>query len=166
MIFIYLQHHHLLISEKTHRELRDEHAGLELIRTFRTIQDARSWAAKQSRDVLDLVQKQHTGITPAGRERMRERKRGANNPNAGGLSPEHRAKISRNKQMAYRGEHNPMYNRRHTRSARLKIGLANIRRKNMLRWAVDLSGREHMLPRNSQLPPGWAWGRNRHSRSF
>ncbi len=95
MIFIYLKQDVLLISEQTQRELRDKHPGLELIRTFRTIQDARSWAGKQSREVLDLVMKTHTGITPAGRERMRERKRGKNNPNAGGLSASHRGLLSR-----------------------------------------------------------------------
>jgi hypothetical protein len=166
MIFIYLKNNMLLISRATQRELRDEHGMLEVMRMFRTIQDARSWVGKQSREVLDLVPEQYTGITPAGRERMRERKRGKNNPNASGLSAQHRQNISRNKKKMYLGEGNPMYNRHHTRSARLKIGLANIRRKNMLRWAVDASGREHMLPSNSQLPPGWAWGRNRHSRSF
>ncbi len=86
MIFIYLQKNHFLISEKTQRELREKHQDLELIRTFRTIQDARSWVMKQSREVLDLVAKQHTGITPEGRERMRDKKRGRNNSNAGGLS--------------------------------------------------------------------------------
>jgi len=49
MIFIYLQKNHFLISEKTQRELREKHHDLELIRTFRTIQDARSWVMKQSR---------------------------------------------------------------------------------------------------------------------
>ena len=166
MIFVYQISSGVMISEKTRRELLAEHPKLELLQQFHTIQDARSWCEKMKFHVISDIPKTYTGITPEGRERMREKKRGDGNPNAGGLSTEHRAKISRNKQIAYRGEYNPMYNRRHTRAARLKIGMANIRRKNMLRWAVDVSGREHMLPRNSQLPPGWAWGRNRHSRSF
>jgi hypothetical protein len=161
MIFIYLKQHVLLISEKTQRELRDEHVNLELIRTFRTIQDARNWVRKQSREVLDLVKKQHTGITPEGREMMRARKRGENNPNAKGLSAHHRDKISRNKKMMYMRDGNPMWNRRHKSSTKLLIGMANMRRGKR-RWAVDEKNQEHLLPVNSTLPPGWTWGRARN----
>jgi len=160
MIFIYLQKNVLLISEFTHRELRDKHPGLELIRTFRTIQDARSWAGKQSREVLDLVTKQHTGITPAGRERMRERKRGMNNPNTGGLSASHRAKISRNKKLMYLRDGNPMYNRKHSMQTRRKMSWGQMR-KMKRRWMVDPAGREHLMNITFPLPAGWVLGRAR-----
>jgi hypothetical protein len=160
MIFIYLQKNHFLISEKTQRELREKHQDLELIRTFRTIQDARSWVMKQSREVLDLVAKQHTGITPEGRERMRERKRGMNNPNAGGLSASHRANISRNKKRMYLRDGNPMYNRKHTLQTRRKMSWGQMR-KMKRRWMVDPAGREHLMNITFPLPPGWVLGRAR-----
>lgn len=160
MMFVYWTPEGVMLSDKTLRELQRLHPKLELLRQFRTIQDARAYCVKMRFQVVQDEQPEWTGITPEGRERMREKKRGENNPNHGGLSPEHRAKISRNKRMAYRGEHNPMWNRRHTSSTRLKIGLANIRRRGR-RWAVDEQGREHILPAHQMLPAGWVWGRAR-----
>ena len=159
MIFVYWTPEGVMLSDKTMRELQRLHPKLELVRQFRTIQDARAYCVKMRFQVIADDEPEWTGITPEGRERMREKKRGENNPNSGGLSPEHKAKISRNKRMAYRGEHNPMWNRRHKSSTRLLIGLANIRRRGR-RWAVDEQGREHFIA-YSTLPPGWTWGRAR-----
>ena len=159
MIFVYWTPSGVMLSDKTLRELQRQHPKLELVRQFRTIQDARRYCQKMRFQVVSDEQPEWTGITPEGRERMREKKRGANNPNHGGLSPEHKANISRNKRMAYRGEFNPMWNRRHKSSTRLLIGMANIRRRGR-RWAVDEQGREHFIA-YSTLPPGWTWGRAR-----
>ena len=162
MMFVYWTPAGVMLSHQTLRQLQRDHPKLELLRQFRTIQDARVWCQKMRFQVVLDEQPEWTGITPEGRERMREKKRGENNPNAGGLSPEHRAKISRNKRLAYRGEHNPMWNRRHKASTRLLIGLSNIRRRGR-RWAVDEQGQEHFIA-YSTLPPGWTWGRSRQSR--
>jgi len=163
MMFVYWTPAGVVLSNLTLRVLQRKHPKLELLRQFRTIQDARSYCQKMRFHVVQDEQPEWTGITPEGRERMREKKRGSNNPNAGGLSPEHRAAISRNKRMAYRGEFNPMWNRRHKSSTRLKIGMANMRRSRR-RWAVDAEGQEHFIAAMTALPPGWAWGRSRHSR--
>lgn len=160
MMFVYWTPAGVMLSDKTLRELQRLHPKLELLRQFRNVQDARRYCLKMRFQVVLDEQPEWTGITPEGRERMREKKRGKNNPNAGGLTPEHRAKISRNKRLAYRGEHNPMWNRRHKSSTRLLIGLANIRRRGR-RWAVDEHGREHILPAHQMLPAGWVWGRAR-----
>lgn len=160
MIFVYWTPEGVMLSEKTLRELRALHPNIEIVRQFRTIQDARQYCIKMRFQVISDIAKQYTGITPEGKERMREKKRGENNPNHGGLSPEHRAKISRNKKLAYRGEFNPMWNRRHKSSTRLKIGMANMRRSKR-RWATDEQGKEHFIAAFSILPPGWSWGRKR-----
>jgi len=161
MIFIYWTPAGVMLSDKTLRELQREHPRLELLRQFRTIQDARVYCQKMRFQVVEDEQPEWTGITPEGRERMREKKRGENNPNAGGLSPEHRRKISENKRRMYQRDGNPMWNRRHRPRARLLIGMANMRRRGR-RWAVDDQGREHFLVPGSTLPPGWAWGRARN----
>lgn len=164
MIFVYLVYkpiEHLRVTRKTWKEMLLDGVQCEILRQFKTIQDARNWIHTQSKKVEDEIEETYTGITPEGRERMREKKRGANNPNAGGLSPEHKAKISQNKRIAYRGEFNPMYNRRHKPSSRLKIGIANMRRGKR-RWAVDEYGKEHFISIAKGLPPGWTWGRARN----
>jgi hypothetical protein len=160
MIFIYLKQHAMLISRHTQRQLRDEHGMLELVRMFRTIQDARSWVMKQSCVVLDLVPEQYTGITPAGRARMRERKRGNNNPNAQGLSDNHRAKISRNKKKMYQGEGNPMWRRKHSMMTRRKMSWGQMK-KMKRRWMVDVAGKEHLMDITMPVPAGWVLGRAR-----
>lgn len=161
MMFVYWTPAGVMLSNKTFRALHHHHPKMELLRQFRTIQDARRYCQQMGWHVVLDEQPEWTGITPEGRQRMREKKRGMNNPNAGGLSAEHRANISRNKQQAYRGEFNPMWNRRHTSSTRLKMGMANIRRSRR-RWAVDVHGQEHFIAAMSLLPPGWAWGRKRN----
>lgn len=160
MIFVYWTPEGVMLSEKTIRELRALHPNIEIVRQFKTIQDARQYCIRMKFQIISDVQKAYTGVTPEGRERMREAKRGDRNPNHGGLSPEHKAKISRNKRIAYRGEFNPMWNRRHKGSSRLKIGIANMRRGKR-RWALDESGNEHLIAVDKILPPGWSWGRKR-----
>jgi len=164
MMFVYWTPAGVMLSRQTLRHLQRKHPKLELLRQFRTIQDARQYCQKMRFHVILDEQPEWTGITPEGRERMRDKKRGDLNPNAGGLSPEHRAAISRNKRAAYRGEHNPMWNRRHKSSSRLKIGMANMRRSRR-RWAVDEQGREHFIAAMTALPPGWVWGRKRNVNS-
>lgn len=160
MTFVYLTPAGVMLSNKTLRELQRTHPKLELLRQFRTIQDARRYCQKMRFQVIQDDTPEWTGITPEGRERMREKKRGRNNPNAQGLSPEHRRKISVNKRRVYQRDGNPMWNRRHKSSTRLLIGMANMRRGRR-RWAVDDQGREHLLLAHSTLPPGWSWGRAR-----
>lgn len=161
MTFLYLVSGGYIISEKTPRELRKLHPHLELIRTFRTIQEARRYSEKMKFPVIQDIKKSWTGITPEGREMMREKKRGAQNPNHGGLSQEHKMKISRNKRERYRGEGNPMYNRRHRSLSKMKTSWS-LRKLPKRRWCVDPLGTEHLVFYSFQLPVGWAWGRARN----
>lgn len=161
MTFLYLVPGGYIISLNTPRELRARYPELELIRTFRTLQDCRAYCEKHRFSVIQDVKKSWTGITPEGREMMREKKRGAQNPNHGGLSQEHKMKISRNKRLRYRGEGNPMYNRRHHPLSKMKTSWS-LRKLPKRRWCVDPLGKEHLVFYSFQLPVGWAWGRVRN----
>lgn len=162
MTFIYLlSDGSWLLSEHTHRELRAQHPGLELIRTFRNIQDARAWCQKQTdpREIRDEVKRQHRGLTVEGRQKLRDQKLGERNPNFKGLSEEHRRKIAQT-QKKRRGEFHHMWNRKHRASSRLKTSWT-LRQRSKRRWALDIEGKEHFIASDATLPPGWIWGRRR-----
>jgi len=108
MMFISQHAGVLLIHREPVRTLREQYPGMELLRTFQKIQDAITWCKRQPQQYINLTGKMHSGITPAGRERMRERKRGANNPNASGLSAEHRERIALALRRIRQGEHHPV----------------------------------------------------------
>jgi hypothetical protein len=126
------------------------------VRRYTLVQDAirdypRSWR---------WVKKKWTGITPKGRKRMSTANKGKKNPNYGGLSPEHKAKLSlAAKRRDRRQIRNPYYGRKHTVEARLKMSLAAKKRR--FRWAMEPGGRPHRVPRNFELPLGWRWGMGR-----
>lgn len=162
MTFLYLVPAGYVISQLSPREFREHHQTHELIRTFRTLQDCRNYCSRWKFHVIEDVKKSWTGITPEGRELMREKKRGHLNPNHGGLSPEHKMKISRNKKQQYRGDGNPMYGRKHHPRSKMKTSWS-LRKLPKRRWCVDPTGKEHFLFAHSILPPGWAWGRHRHA---
>jgi len=96
--------------------------------------------------------------TPEGRKIMSEKKLGSNNPMHGGLSEEHKLKISRTMRGTRRGENNPMYGRRHRHETRRKMSIAQSMR--VRKWCVEPSGKTHLVdPRTFILPGGWKWGR-------
>mgnify|MGYP000061562591 FL=1 len=134
----------------------------ELILQTTNIELIRDTASKQQRisKVVDKVTRQRNKWhTPEGREKIAEAKMGDKNPNAKGLSDEHRAKISRTMKGTRRGENNPMYNRRHSYETRRKMSLMQSMR--VRRWCVEPSGKTHLVdPRSFSLPSGWLWGRN------
>ena len=160
MIFVYQMGSGVMISQKTRRELMMEHRKLELLQQFHTIQDARAWCQKMKFTVISDIKKQHTGITPEGRERMREKKRGTNNPSSGGLSEEHKRAISLVKKRTNRGEFHPMYRRKHRSSSRLKTSWS-LRKLPKRKWMLDPMGQEHFMFQYTELPPGWCLGRAR-----
>lgn len=104
---------------------------------------------------------EHFGITPEGRERMRAAKLGDKNPNASGLSQEHRAAISRTKRRTNRGPEHPMFGRHHRATSRLKTSLS-MKMLGKRRWVVDDEGREHLVMQDFELPAGWYPGRARY----
>lgn len=150
----------IVITEQTARQLGA--VGWELVRQFHTIQDARTWVAKEFRGsiVKDMVRRQYTGITPEGRERMRQKKLGANNPNAKGLDEDHKQKIQATMAGTRRGDKNPMWGLKHRPTSRLKTSLTMKMTLPRRRWCVDDKGVEHFVNVDFVLPEGWAWGRN------
>ena len=134
----------------------------ELILQTTNIELIRATASKQQKisTIVDKVLRQRNKWhTPEGRERIAEAKMGDKNPNAKGLSDEHRSKISRTMKGTRRGENNPMYNRRHSYETRRKMSLMQSMR--VRRWCVEPSGKTHLVdPRSFSLPSGWLWGRN------
>jgi hypothetical protein len=134
----------------------------ELILQTTNIELIRATASKQQKisKVVDKVTRQRNKWhTPEGREKIAEAKMGDKNPNAKGLSDEHRSKISRTMKGTRRGENNPMYNRRHSYETRRKMSLMQSMR--VRKWCVEPSGKTHLVdPRSFSLPSGWLWGRN------
>lgn len=159
MTFLYQTPTGYIMSQNTHRELRRTHPRLELIRTFRNPQDCISFCEHQG-ILLDILPTRTRGITEAGRQRMRDAKTGQNNPNAGGLSQEHREKISRTKKLRMLEHLHPMLGRQHRASSKLKTSWT-MRQLPPRRWCVDPDGQEHYIT-IQHLPPGWSWGRARH----
>ena len=134
----------------------------ELILQTTNIELIRDTASKQKKisKVVDKVTRQRNKLhTPEGRKKIAEAKMGDKNPNAKGLSDEHRAKISRTMKGTRRGENNPMYNRRHSYETRRKMSLMQSMR--VRKWCVEPSGKTHLVdPRSFSLPSGWLWGRH------
>jgi len=160
MMFISLHAGVLLVHQQPVRELREHHPGLELVRTFQKIQDALAWCERQLQPYRNLTGKMHSGITPAGRERMRDSKRGASNPNASGLSPQHREKIAQTLRRIRQGEHHPMWNRSHRVSSRLKTSIT-MRQLPKRCWYLDDAGQEHLCFITDAVPATWRRGRKR-----
>ena len=135
------------------RELILQTTNIELIR------DTASKQQKISKVVDKVTRQRNKWHTPEGREKIAEAKMGDKNPNAKGLSDEHRAKISRTMKGTRRGENNPMYNRRHSYETRRKMSLMQSMR--VRKWCVEPSGKTHLVdPRSFSLPSGWLWGRH------
>lgn len=138
---------------------RKTHPGMEIIGIYKKIQDARRASAKMNLEVTSLLKRSWSGLTPEGRERLRESKLGDKNPNAAGLSEMHKRKIAA--KMKYRrGEHHHFYNFRHTPTGKLKISLG-MKKLPPRRWVLSPEGREHFIYLPFTLPEGWTWGRRR-----
>ena len=163
MIFLYQYQDCVIIHEKTARQLRSEYPKLELLQQFHKIQDVLSYLEHHTGCIMNFVKKTFMGIPEGSRERMRERKRGRNNPNHLGLSETHRRKISHSmrKHRKTRPDEHGMLHRNHTMTSRRKISLG-MRKIPKRRWCVDSSGQEHLVDANMVLPPYWVWGRVRH----
>ena len=159
MTFLYGIRDCYYITNMPLREFRVKYPGVELISQFATIQAALQYCEKRRFSVKNLLKKSYTGITPEGRERMREKKLGDNNPNADGLSEEHKRKIAQALKKR-RGEFHHMYNQKHRLSSRIKTSMS-LRRLPKRRWCLGPDGREHLQFCYLPLPEGYVWGRRR-----
>lgn len=158
MTFIYQVDNGYVISNVAWRQFRELHHRAELITSFTTVQAARAWALRQSMPINDEVTSTYTGHTPEGLQRIREAKLGEKNPNAHGLSMEHRRKIAQAMKMR-QGEFHHFYNRHHRARSRLCISVTmrETWRRHPTRWAVDEHEVSHRIA--GELPAGWRWGR-------
>ena len=161
MTFVYLVDDIYVISIHPRRTFITLHPGAELITSFATVQAARAWAQRERHVIKDEVASTYTGHSPDARRRIREAKLGENNPNAAGLSLEHRRKIA-HAMRHRRGEFHHFYNKTHNARSRLRISVAmrETWRKHPTRWAVDPHEQSHRI--TGALPPGWRWGRVTH----
>ena len=152
--------HHQGVHYLNDRHPRHTHPGSELLGVYKKIQDALTHARRQNIVVVSLLSRSWTGHTPEGRERIRAAKLGMNNPNAQGLSAEHREHIAQTMRAQRRGEHHHFYNMHHSPRSRLKISLG-MKQLSPRRWCRDIQGNEHFVYLPFVLPEGWAWGRRR-----
>lgn len=163
MMYLYRARDVYIITQHTLRELKRHDIygrDIELLSSSVTIQTLRDYAKQQHLDVIDLVKARFTGLTPEGRELLRSQKLGENNPNARGLSDEHKRKIAAT-QKKRRGEFHHMWNRQHGARSRLQcsVSLRETWRKTPMRWATDPNEKTHRI--SGALPAGWRWGRAR-----
>ena len=158
MTFIYHVHDTYVISNVSRRTFIILYPGAELITSFATIQAARAWAQREYDVIKDEVASAYTGHRPEGLQRIREAKLGDKNPNAMGLSLEHRKKIAQTMRKR-RGEFHHFYNKTHGARSRLRISVTmrETWRKHPTRWAVDPHEVSHRI--TGELPEGWRWGR-------
>ena len=108
--------------------------------------------------IVDKVGRKRTARhTSESRKKISEALTGEKNPNWGGLSSEHKAKISRTMRGTRRRDANPMYARRHTWETRRLMAIkASMRRR---KWCVEPNGKCHLVdPLTFTLPGGWLWG--------
>jgi len=161
--YLYLKSDILLISRNVPREM----VHYEMISRFNTVQDAMGYAKKfySSHEIkMDekTVKKTFHGISDEARARMREVKLGEANPNAAGLTHEHKKKISRSLKKI-RQTHHPMENRKHRPSSKLQCSqtLAETHAKNPRRWVVGPDGKEYFILASDPIPPGFVAGRKR-----
>lgn len=133
----------------------------ELLMQNSNIEYLRAYAQKLPKitQIHDKVTRQrHKHFTEEGLRKQSTDKIGAKNPNHGGLSEEHKAKISRTMRGTRRGYMNPMHGRRHSVETKRKMGMAQRRR--VRKWCVEPSGKTHLVDVGSfVLPAGWMWGR-------
>ena len=124
----------------------------EILASFSSLAAAEHYSIKY-RPVVVFV------LSDRAREVMRAKKLGPLNPNAKGLTDEHREKIRRAMKRR-RGEFHHMFGRKHRPTSKLKTSLT-MKNRPKRRWCLDESGGEHLVLATFVLPEHWAWGRRR-----
>jgi len=147
-----------IVDEKT---LQDVPKPREMIIKFGNVEKIREYAVTQNPQDLPIVDRcrdRTAWHTPEGRERIKNAKLGKGNPNSKGLSEDHKSKISRTMTGTRRGEFNPMYGRQHNpKTIQLIREKAYARPK--MRWAVEPTGKSHLIRSDGDIPESWQWGR-------
>lgn len=144
-----------IISQTPLRLLQNQYELFwwEQIRRFDTIQAAKKAFPK----AWPWLKKDWTGLTKDGRKRIAAAKRGKKNPNAGGLSVEHKRKISVTLKAHDRRQiRNPFYGHKHTETARAIMSAKAKKRR--FQWVMEPGGKAHRMPLDFVLPDGWRRG--------
>jgi hypothetical protein len=133
------------------RELLLQNSQIEIIR------DKAKILGKGLTIVDKVTIKKTARHSPETRKKISEAMTGEKNPCWGGLTSEHKAKISRTMRGTRRRDANPMYARRHTWETRRLMAIkASMRRR---KWCVEPNGKCHLVdPLTFTLPGGWLWG--------
>lgn len=133
------------------RELLLQNSQIEIIRQKAEI-------LGKGLTIVDKVSRKRTAKhTAESRQKISEALSGERNPNWGGLSSEHKAKISRTMRGTRRRDANPMYARRHSWETRRLMALKASQRRR--KWCVEPNGKCHLVdPFTFILPAGWCWG--------
>ena len=102
--------------------------------------------------------------TKNGKKRMSEAKKGKKNPNYGGLSEEHKKKlsISKRKSGKYKGMNNPFYGKTHTPEVKAKLSKLRAERNKRIftgkRNIVNKENQRKMIDKDAPLPEGYQYG--------
>lgn len=158
--FVYQKKNDIIIDTKTQRELGD--FSLEIIQTFKTIQDCRRWVGKwhSTKTITDRVKSKYTGQSPESKAKAKDwKKRLAARSNYFKKSEATKRKISRTMTGTRVGSLNPnfgRYGKKRKPSTRYLMALKKIGTK----WCVDTEGKEHRVKPDFSLPKGWCWGMN------
>lgn len=161
--FVYqLEKNKFLLCELTPREIRHDYPKAELIRQFHDLVSARTFCSRLSGEVIDLVTRRDK-FDSEHRQKLRENKLGARNPNSKGLTQKHRTNIGSSMRGKNLAQLNVNYGRRRSldiraRISRTKKEQASIARR---RWCVSDTGKEFLVLPGFILPSGWSWGRKR-----
>ena len=132
------------------RELLLQNGNIEFLR-------AKAEILGKGLTIVDKVSRKTTTVSEETRRKLSEAKYGSRNPNWGGLTDEHKAKISRTMRGTRRRDANPMYARRHSWETRRLMAMKASQRRR--KWCVEPNGKCHLVdPVTFVLPAGWMWG--------
>jgi hypothetical protein len=147
-----------IVDEKSLQEVPKPR---EMLIKFSTVESVREYVITQNKSGLPIVDRCRDRTewhTPEGREKIRQAKLGAKNPNKNGLGESHKEKISKTMTGTRRGEFNPMYGRKHKPETIAKIRQKAYERPKR-KWCVEPNGKNHLIDATEELPEGWQWGR-------
>lgn len=166
MIFVYLQYkpREIILSNRGLRDLQREGFKGEILRQFQDLPAAKEYCEKNHPKYINRVFKYRSKTryySPEVRQRMREKKLGANNPNFGGISEKHKERIRIGRmRLGLTKEDHWTWNVPRPPSTRHKIA-ESMRRIPPRRWAIDPEGKQHLIFAHLALPEGWVYGRKR-----
>lgn len=148
-----------ILSREPIKILRETYPSAVVESSFSSIEGARAYVKKLS-NIVDLLPKRDH-FDDLHRQRLREAKLGARNPNFGGLKDSHKLNMKKAWQGRHQGIHHPQFGVPRSSRTKLKIGWTRRLKKVCRRWVIDPDGKGHLVPCAFILPDGWCYGRPR-----